>query len=262
MDLALMIAKSGLDAHHKSIEVISNNLANANTPAFKRNRAEFSDLPYQVVSQPGSAVSDGVTNPTGIVIGTGAKMSNNSKIFSDGAPIQTDKPLDIMIKGRGFLQVQLPNGSDYAYTRAGSLRLNDQGQITMPNGYVIQPPITIPPEPKRISIADDGTVSVTTGTSNTEQTVGTIQLADFINPDGLQPIGDNLYQATTASGQATLGNPNQDGMGSLMQGAVEGSNVNVVEEMVNLIEAQRAFEVTSKAVSAVDNMEQYLNQAV
>lgn len=260
MDLALMIAKSGLDAHHKSIEVISNNLANANTPAFKRNRAEFSDLPYQVISQPGSIVSNSITNPTGVVIGTGAKMSNNSKMFSDGALIQTDKQLDIAIQGRGFLQIQLPNGSDYAYTRAGSLRMNDQGQITMPNGYVVQPPITIPQGTKQITIGNDGTVNVITGTNNTEQTIGTIQLADFINPDGLQPVGENLYLSTTASGQPTLGNPTQDGMGLIKQGAIEGSNVNVVEEMVNLIEAQRAFEVTSKAVSAVDNMEQYLNQ--
>lgn len=262
MDMALMIAKSGLDAHHKSIEVISNNLANANTPAFKRNRAEFSDLPYQVINQPGSVVSDGVTTSTGVVIGTGTKLSNNSKIFTDGSAIQTDKPLDIAIHGRGFIQVQLPNGSNYAYTRAGHMVPNNQGQLTLPNGYVVQPPITIPQGVSKITIGEDGTVTASIGTTGSEQTIGTIQLADFINPDGLQPIGDNLYLETTASGQATLGNPGQDGMGSVRQGELEGSNVNVVEEMVNLIEAQRAFEVTSKAVSAVDNMEQYLNQTV
>jgi flagellar basal-body rod protein FlgG len=261
MDLALMIAKSGLDAHHKSIEVISNNLANANTTGFKKNRAEFEELPYQIIQQPGSATSDGVTMPVGVTIGTGAKLSNNSKIFTDGSQITTDKALDIAIKGRGFLQVQLPNGSDFAYTRAGSLRVNEQGQITLPNGYLVQPPITIPTGVQKITIAEDGTVSVVTSTSTTEQTLGQIQLADFINPDGLEPIGQNLYQVTAASGQPTLGNPTQSGLGSIQQGALEGSNVNVVEEMVNLIEAQRAFEVTSKAVSAVDSMLQYLNQA-
>lgn len=261
MDLALMIAKSGLDAHHKSIEVISNNLANANTTAFKKNRAEFEDLPYQVIKQPGAQESEDITNAGGLVIGTGVRMSNNSKIMTDGSTITTGKALDIAIKGRGFLQIQLPNGSDYAYTRAGSLRVNNQGQLTLPNGYVVQPPITIPQNVERIEISEDGVVNVLVPGSVTEQSVGTLQLADFINPDGLLPIGQNLYQETTASGSPTLGNPAQDGIGAIEQGQLEGSNVNVVEEMVNLIEAQRAFEVTSKAISAVDNMLAYLNQA-
>lgn len=260
MDIALMIAKSGLDAHHKSIEVISNNLANANTPGFKKNRAEFEELPYQISRQVGATSADGTITPTGIAIGTGTKVSNNSKIFSDGAPIITDKALDIAIKGRGFLQVQLPNGGDFAYTRAGSLRLNEQGQLTMPNGYIIQPPITVPQGAGSLVITEDGTVSVTQNNTQTLQNIGQLQLADFINADGLEPIGQNLYQATLASGTATLGTPQQTGLGSIEQGMIEGSNVNVVEEMVNLIEAQRAFEVTSKAVSAVDNMLQYLNQ--
>lgn len=261
MDMALMIARSGLDAHHKSIEVISNNLANASTTAFKKNRAEFEDLPYQVVTQPGAPTSDSINSPSGIVMGTGTRLSNNTKIFTDGAAITTDKPLDIAIRGRGFFQVQMPNGSDYAYTRAGSFTTNEQGQITLPNGYILQPPITIPPGVQNISISQDGVVSIIPQGSTLEQTVGTIQLADFISPDALQPIGQNLYQVTTASGAATLNNPTQNGLGTLYQNALEGSNVNVVEEMVNLIEAQRAFEVTSKAVSAVDNMLNYLNQA-
>lgn len=260
MDLALMIAKSGLDAHHTSIEVISNNLANANTVGFKKNRAEFEELPYEVVTQPGSPTTDATNNPTGLVIGTGAKMANNSKIFTDGALMQTGKDLDIAIQGRGFLQVQLPN-NDVAYTRAGSLRVNEEGTLTLPNGYPVQPPITIPPEAVKISISQDGYVNVIAGSSSTEQQVGQLQLSDFINPDGLEPIGENLYMQTTASGNATTGAPAQQGFGLIQQGALEGSNVNVVEEMVNLIEAQRAFEVTSKAVSAVDNMMQYLNQA-
>lgn len=261
MDLALMIARSGLDAHHKSIEVISNNLANANTTAFKKNRAEFEDLPYQVVTQPGAPTSDSINSPASIVLGTGTKLSNNSKIFTDGAQINTDRQLDVAIRGRGFLQVQLPNGSDFAYTRAGSLRQNEQGQVTLPNGYIVQPPITIPPGTQKIDISQDGVVSIIPQGSTTEQTIGTLQLGDFINPDGLQPIGENLYIETIASGAVTLNNPMQNGVGALKQYSLEGSNVNVVEEMVNLIEAQRAFEVTSKAISAVDNMLSYLNQA-
>lgn len=260
MDLALMIAKSGLDAHHTSIEVISNNLANANTTGFKKNRAEFEELPYQVVTQPGAPASDSVNNATGLVIGTGAKMANNSKIFTDGAAVLTGKDLDIAIQGRGFFQVMLPN-NDIAYTRAGSLRVNSEGALTLPNGYAVQPPITIPPQTTKIDISQDGYVSVISGTSSTETQIGQLQLSDFINPDGLQPIGENLYMQTTASGNPTTGTPDQQGFGLLKQGQLEGSNVNVVEEMVNLIEAQRAFEVTSKAVSAVDNMLQYLNQA-
>lgn len=262
MDMALLIARSGLDAHHKSIEVISNNLANANTPGFKKNRAEFEELPYQVVKQPGSLTAEGVNGPGSLVIGTGAKMSSNTKIFTDGSPVVTDNALDIAIKGRGFLQVAMPGGGELAYTRDGHLSMNDQGQLTTSDGYLLQPPITIPPSVQQISISQDGIVSVVTGTSNgAAQQVGQLQLADFINPDGLLPIGQNLYQVTTASGSPTLSNPAQQGMGIINQGSIEGSNVNVVEEMVNLIEAQRAFEVTSKAVSAVDNMLQYLNQA-
>lgn len=261
MDLALLIARSGLDAHHKNIEVISNNLANANTAGFKKNRAEFEELPYQVTKQPGSPAADGVTTPGGVVIGTGAKLGNNKKIFTDGAPVTTGNALDIAISGRGFLQVQQPNGGESVYTRAGNLTLNEQGQLTMPNGYVVQPPITIPQGVQQISISQDGMVSVIPATGGNSQQIGQMQLADFINPDGLLPIGQNLYEATTASGQPNLSNPAQQGMGTISQGSIEGSNVNVVEEMVNLIEAQRAFEVTSKAVSAVDNMMQYLNQA-
>lgn len=260
MDLALLIAKSGLDVHHKSIEVISNNLANANTTGFKKNRAEFEELPYQVVKEPGSPTTNNTNNPGGLVIGTGAKMSSNKKIFTDGSQIQTDNALDVAIKGRGFFQVQIPATGEMAYTRSGSMRINEQGQLTTPEGYIIQPPITIPTGVQQIMIGEDGTVSAVTATSTTATQIGSLQLADFINTDGLQPLGQNLYQATTASGAATLGTPEQTGLGMVVQGALEGSNVNVVEEMVNLIEAQRSFEVTSKAVSAIDSMLQHLNQ--
>lgn len=262
MDQALLIARSGLDVHHKNIEIISNNLANANTAGFKRNRGEFEELPYQIVKQAGSAITQDVNAPSGLIMGTGARLATNKRIFIDGPQIQTGNSLDIAIQGRGFLQVQPPAGSgQYAYTRAGSLTLNEQGQLVTNNGYIVQPPITIPQGTQRINISEDGIVSIYTSTSPTAQQVGQMQLADFINTDGLQSIGENLYQETTGSGTAQLGNPMQNGIGIIKQGALEGSNVNIVEEMVNLIEAQRAFEVTSKAVSAVDNMLQYLNQA-
>lgn len=255
-----MIAKSGLEAHHRNIEIISNNLANANTPAFKKNRGEFEELPYEIIKQPGSATTEQTNAPSGLVIGTGTKLANNKKMFTDGTLIKTDRALDIAIAGRGFLKVQLPNGSESAYTRAGNFTVNETGQITTPNGYIIQPPITIP-QGTRVEITKDGIVNTYTTQSTTPQQAGQLQLTDFLNPDGLMPLGENLYQATISSGTGTQGNPTSEGYGAIIQGSIEGSNVNVVEEMVNLIEAQRAFEVTSKAVSAVDNMLQYLERA-
>lgn len=260
MDLALSIAKSGLEAQHENLEIISNNLANASTTAFKKSRAEFQDLPYSVIKQPGSPTSGETTGPNGVVMGTGTKLVGNSKIYTDGSIVQTNRPLDIAIQGRGFIQVQMPNGAGMAYTRAGSLQMNEQGQLTLPNGYIVQPPITLPSQFSNLSISQDGIVSATTAGSATSQQLGQLQLADFINPDGLQPIGENMYVATASSGTETLGNPGSQGYGSTHQNALEGSNVNVVEEMVSLIEAQRAFEVTSKAVSAVDSMMENLNR--
>lgn len=259
MDMALLIAKSGLDAHHKNIEVISNNLANTNTPGFKRNRAEFHDLPYQIIDDAGVPVTQDTNSPSGLVIGTGTKMSNNKKIFTDGAPVQTGNNLDLMISGRGFFQVQTTNGN-FAYTRDGRFQLNEVGQLTTNTGYVLQPPITIAQGTTNLMISKDGIVSGTPAGSQTSQQLGQIQMTDFINTDGLIPIGDNLYQETTASGAPVIGTPMLNGLGTINQGFYEASNVNVVEEMVNLIEAQRAFEVTSKAVSAVDNMLQELSR--
>ena len=172
----------------------------------------------------------------------------------------TGQAFDVMISGRGFLQVQLPNGSQMGYTRAGALTMNEQGQLTTQKGYVIQPPITVPAGYKDLNISEDGIVSASV--NGTISQIGQLQLADFLNTDGLQPIGDNLYVASLSSGTATLGTPTLQSYGSIIQGSLEGSNVNVVEEMVNLIEAQRAFEVTSKAVSTVDSMLSYLNQSV
>jgi flagellar basal-body rod protein FlgG len=259
MDLALWIAKSGLEAHHKNIGIISNNLANANTTGFKKNRPEFEDLPYQIITQPGSATSETTNSASGVVLGTGVKLADNKKIFSQGNQIQTDGSLDISIEGRGFLQVQIPNETDLAYTRAGALEVNDQGQVILPNGYIIQPPIVIPPNVQKIHISDDGVVSVTIAGNVTED-IGQIQLADFINPAGLLPVGTNLYKQTVASGTPTVSNPDIDGYGKVKQGTLESSNVNIVEEMVNLIEAQRTFEVTSKAVSAIDSMLQNITE--
>lgn len=260
MDLALAIAKTGLEAQHQNLEIISNNLANANTPAYKKSRASFQDLPYQVVQQPGAPTTAETNSPTGKLVGTGSTVIGNPKSFKDGDPVATGRPLDIQITGRGFIQVQLPNGGGTAYTRAGSLQVNETGQVTDSNGYVLQPAITIPQNVMQVFISTDGIITGAVPGSTTAQQIGQLQLADFINQGGLQPIGNNLYLQTTASGTATLGSPKQNGLGSITQGYLEGSNVNVVEEMVDLIEAQRAFEVTSKAVSAVDNMMQNLTR--
>jgi flagellar basal-body rod protein FlgG len=222
MDLALNIAKSGLEAHHKNIEVISNNLANANTTGFKKSRAEFEDLPYDVIVQPGAATTQSTNTPSGLILGTGTKLSHNKKIHIDGPQVQTDNPLDLSIRGRGFIQVQIPNGSNMAYTRAGSLQLNEQGQLTLSNGYIVQPPINIPQGSQSISISQDGIVNVLASGATTPTQVGQIELTDFINVDGLEPIGENLYQATITSGTGTQGNPNNNGMGYLTQGALEG----------------------------------------
>jgi len=259
MDLALWIAKSGLEAHHKNIAIISNNLANASTPGFKKNRAEFEDLAYQLIKQPGAPTSEETNSPNGLMVGTGVRLSNNKKIFTQGPVMQTNNDLDISIEGRGFLKVQMPGGADFGYTRTGTMQLNEQGQLVLHNGYVIQPPITIPEGSQNINISESGVVSVVTNAGQPEE-VGRMELVDFVNPSGLQPQGENLYLATLSSGQPVEGTPMQDGFGKLRQHELEASNVNVVEEMVNLIEAQRAFEMTSKAVSAVDNMYQKLDR--
>lgn len=253
MDMALWTARSGLAANHENLAIISNNLANANTAGFKKNRPEFEDLIYQVQREPGSPTSVETNSPNGIVLGTGVRIADNKKIFSEGSPVQTDNPLDLAILGRGFFQVQVPGQADLAYTRAGSFQLNETGQLVTSNGFIVQPPITIPTGAQKISVSKDGIVSVTLP-GNTQEQVGQLELQDFINPSGLLPIGDNLYLKTISSGNPTQGTPSLEGYGSLSQGTLESSNVNVVEEMVNLIEAQRTFEMNSKAVAACDNM--------
>ena len=256
MDSALWTARTGLEAQHKNLGIISNNLANANTHSFKRNRPEFEDLVYQVLKQPGAATSEETNTPNGIVVGTGTRLADNKKLFTQGAPIQTNNNLDVSIAGRGFLRVEVPGDSEMAYTRAGALQLNEQGQLAMNNGYVVQPPTTIPDGAQNINISKDGIVSVTT--ANGVDEVGRLEIVDFINPSGLLPLGENLYKETGGSGQPVTGTPGTEGFGAIAQGSLESSNVNIVEEMVDLVEAQRTFEMSSKAVSAIDGILQYL----
>lgn len=260
MEASLQIAKTGLEAQQKQLSVISNNLANVNTTGFKRGRAQFEDLMYQTVVQPGAQVTEENKAPTGLMYGTGTKIASTEKIFTQGSQTQTDNPLDVAINGRGFIRIQRPGGGDIAYTRDGKLQVNDQGQVVTADGYLVDPALTIPQGATQVSISSDGTVTAITTSATQPQTIGQIQLADFINPAGLQAIGENLYKETTASGAPQQGNPGENGLGTLSQGALESSNVNIVEELINMIESQRAFEVNSKAISTVDQMLQFLNQ--
>lgn len=261
MEAALWISKSGLEAQNQNIAEIANNLANVNTTGFKKGRAVFEDLIYQNIRQAGAQSSESTTIPTGINMGTGVRLVATEKIFTEGNSQNTGNPYDLAIKGRGFLQVLLPDGT-LAYTRDGGLKMDAQGQLVTANGYVVQPAITIPPQPQNVTIGNDGTVSVVVAGSTTPTTVGTIQLTDFINPAGLQPMGQNLFSETVASGAAQTGNPGNAGLGHLMQGSLEASNVNVVEELVNMIQAQRGYEITAKSIQTVDNMLQFITQTL
>ncbi|QNK02591.1 flagellar basal-body rod protein FlgG [Dyella telluris] len=254
---SLWIAKTGLDAQQTRMDVISNNLANANTTAFKSSRASFQDLMYQNKGQPGGQTTEQTVSPSGLMLGTGVRVVANEKLFTEGSITQTGNSLDVAIQGRGFLQVSMPDGT-VAYTRDGSLHTDPNGQLVTADGYPLEPAITVPANVQSLTIGTDGTVSATTNASATPQTLGTLQLADFINPAGLQPVGQNLYQETVSSGAPQTGQPALNGMGSLMQGSVESSNVNVVAEMVNMIETQRTYEMNSKAISSTDQMLQDL----
>ncbi|KJV36280.1 flagellar basal-body rod protein FlgG [Luteibacter yeojuensis] len=259
MFTSLWIAKTGLDAQQTRMDVVSNNLANTNTTGFKRARAEFEDLAYQNRGQAGAQVTEQNTSPTGFMIGTGVRVVGTQKMFEQGGSQQTDNPLDVRIDGRGFLQVTLPDGT-VGYTRDGSLKRDQDGQLVTSDGYPLEPAITLPANASTVSIGKDGTVSVTTTGSSASTQVGTIQLADFVNPAGLEPRGDNLYLETAASGTPQTGTAGLNGLGTLQQNALETSNVNVVEEMVNMIETQRAYEMNSKAISAADQMLQFITQ--
>lgn len=261
MTAALWVAKTGLDAQQIAIRSISNNLANVNTTGFKRGRPVFESLMYQTVVQPGGESSESTKLPTGLMLGTGVITNATQKIFSQGGVVNTENDMDVSITGRGFLQIQMPDGN-VAYTRDGKLQINEQGQLVNSHGYLLQPSITLPQSTNTVTIGSDGVVSVTTNDSVQVQTVGNIELADFINNAGLQPIGNNLYRETSASGTPQTGAPGSNGIGNLVQGTLEGSNVNVVEEMVNLIEAQRAYEMNSKAIAAVDHMMQFADEVL
>ncbi len=258
MLLALHTAATGMAAQSRNVDVISNNLANINTAGFKRGRANFQDLMYQQIKAPGAEASAAGTQlPTGIQIGMGVRTAGVENLFSQGEFKQTGSSLDLAIQGRGFFQVQLANG-DTAYTRAGSFSLDGQGQVVTPSGDLLQPAISIPQDALSIMVAADGTVSVEQPGA-LQTVVGQIQLATFQNPAGLKQLGNSLYQSTNASGEAIIGNPSENGLGSIGQSMLEMSNVNMVEEMVNLISAQRAYEMNSKAIQAADEMLQTAN---
>jgi flagellar basal-body rod protein FlgG len=257
MNPALWAAKTGLDAQQTRLAVTSNNLANVSTAGFKKGRAVFEDLLYQNVRQVGGATSQDTTAPSGVHLGTGVRVVATEKIYTQGSFSQTDNALDVAVEGRGFFQIQLPDGST-AYTRDGNFQLNAQGQLVTSSGYVVQPGISIPDGAQTVTISRDGVVSVQTGGAAPTQ-VGQLQLTDFINPAGLQPLGENLLVETVASGAAQTGTPGQNGLGTLLQGFFESSNVNVVEELVNMIETQRAYEMNSKAISTADQMLEYVN---
>jgi flagellar basal-body rod protein FlgG len=261
MNPALWAAKTGLDAQQTRMAVVSNNLANVNTTGFKKSRAVFEDLLYQNVRQVGAATSQDTQAPSGMSLGTGVRVVATEKTYTQGNLSQTGNSLDLAVNGRGFFQILLPDGT-LAYTRAGDFQLSSQGQLVTSSGYVVQPGISIPQGAQSISIGADGVVSVLLAGQSAPTQVGTLQLADFVNPTGLQPRGENLLLETAASGTAQPGTPGQSGLGTLEQGAVESSNVNVVEEMVNMIETQRAYEMNTKAIQTTDQMLQYLSNNV
>jgi flagellar basal-body rod protein FlgG len=256
MNSALWIAKTGLEAQQTRMSTISNNLANASTTGFKRDRAVFADLIYQNVVQVGAQSSQDTLNPSGVNLGTGVRTVATEKLFTQGNIVQTGNNLDIAIQGRGFLQILLPDGGT-AYTRDGTLQRDATGQLVNSSGYAFQPAITIPDNTQSVSIGSDGTVSVLLQGAASPSQVGSIQLADFINPTGLQAIGNNLFVESASSGSAQTGTPGLSGLGTLIQSSLEGSNVNTVEELVNMIETQRAYEMNSKAISTADQMLQY-----
>ncbi len=255
---ALWSAKTGLDAQQTKMSVISNNLANASTVGFKRDRAVFEDLMYQNVRQSGAQSSEGTTLPSGLSIGTGVRLVATEKLHTQGNMISTNNPLDLAIQGRGYFEILMPDGST-GYTRNGEFQVNSEGLIVNASGYTLQPGINIPPNAQSVDVGVDGTVSVLTPGNSAPSSVGTIQLVDFINPTGLQPLGGNIFGETASSGAPQQGTPNTSGMGGLLSGSLETANVNVVEELVNMIETQRAYEINSKAISTTDDMLAYVN---
>jgi len=256
---ALYSAASGMNAQQSNLDNIANNLANSNTNGYKSRQAQFQDLLYQNTTQPGAAAGQQTIVPTGLQVGLGTRQSSNEVIFTQGSLVQTQNPLDLAIQGNGFFQIQQPSGS-LAYTRDGSFHLDKNGNIVTNDGNPIQPGITIPANAQNIAIAADGTVSFTTQGTTASQLAGQIQLGLFPNPGGLNALGGNLYQPTDASGDVTLANPGgPEGLGTVLQGYTEQSNVSVVTEFINMIVAQRSYEANSKVIKAADEMYQDIN---
>jgi flagellar basal-body rod protein FlgG len=256
---SLWIARTGLDAQQTNLDVIANNLANVSTNGFKRSRAVFEDLLYQTLRQPGAQSSQATQIPTGLQLGTGVRPISTASIFTQGALQQTANTLDVAINGSGFIPVLLPDGTT-AYTRDGSFQQDNQGQIVTASGYPVQPSITIPSNALSITIGTDGVVSVTQPGSTATTQVGALQVATFINNGGLQRVGENLFLETASSGTPTPNTPGTNGSGVVVQSYVETSNVNVAEEMVSMIQTQRAYELNSKVVSTSDAMLAKLTQ--
>jgi len=257
MDASMWIAKTGLDAQQSRMSVTANNLANVNTTGYKRDRASFEDMLYQNLKQPGGQTSANSQSPTGLMMGTGVRIVSTDKTHSQGSMITTKNALDVAIQGDGFFQILQPDGT-LTYTRDGAFKLSPVGQLVTNTGPPLQPAITIPANAMTVTFGRDGTVSAELSTGQA-QVLGTLQLARFVNPGGLESKGQNLMKETPSSGTPQVLQPGITGAGTLMQGTLEASNVNVVEEMVNMIETQRAYEINSKAISAVDGMLKFMN---
>ncbi|WQT40626.1 flagellar basal-body rod protein FlgG [Helicobacter pylori] len=255
---SLYSATSGMLAQQTHIDTTSNNIANVNTTGFKKSRADFNDLFYQAMQYAGTNTSNTTLSPDGMEVGLGVRPSAITKMFSQGSPKETENNLDVAITGKGFFQVQLPDGTT-AYTRSGNFKLDEQGNLVTSEGYLLIPQITLPEDTTQVNIGVDGTVSVTQGLQTTSNVIGQITLANFVNPAGLHSMGDNLFSITNASGEAFVGNPDSQGLGKLRQGFLELSNVRLVEEMTDLITAQRAYEANSKSIQTADAMLQTVN---
>ena len=258
MDASMWVAKTGLDAQQTRMTVISNNLANVNTNGYKRDRAVFEDLLYQRVVQSGGQTSANSTSPTGMMLGTGVRVVATEKNHAQGNMVMTQNALDVAISGDGFFQILQPDGT-LAYTRDGSFKLSPTGQLITSNGSLLQPTVQVPNNAQSITIGADGTVSAAIAGSTANSVLGNLTIARFINPAGLESIGQNLLRANAASGAVQQLKPGVNGAGVLVQGGVEASNVNVVEDMVNMIETQRAYEVNSKAIASADEMLKFIN---
>jgi len=261
MHAALWVSKTGLTAQDKQLTTISNNLANASTAGFKRDRVVFEDLLYQVQRQPGAQSSQNTQLPTGLQLGTGVRVVSTQKQFSSGSLQVTDQPLDMAVNGRGFYEILQPDGN-VAYTRNGEFHLSADGEIVNGEGLLLQPAITIPQNTLSVTVGRDGTVSAQVAGNTAPTQIGSIQLTDFINPAGLQAIGSNLFLETASSGSAQQGTPGTNGFGSIEQGSIENSNVNIVEELVNMITTQRTYEMNSKVIQTADQMLQFVSQNI